>query len=601
MAEARRRAGPVPAPRRSPPKGAAALPSDAIVGTMDAIVGEELSSLRAYKLKTDGILGEMMERMRRDAEERAGLERALAVAQHSSGDLAARHEAAGRRLVGTMDALREAEEREAGMAAALEQQRQHESALVADLHGARRQLYEQQQRHAAAKAAAKAAAAASPARDSLGGGEQLAEQLAAARARIVELERGTRAGAARETEAAAAAEAAGAEHQRRHAQAGAVGAALRGAVADLQGALKQAQAALCAERAARASAGQQAIADMGSALGGEGGAFSATSAAAAAEAWGKEDPEGTWQQQEQHHHHDAAALAGTDASAAAEAAMAAVERGASPPPTSHADSSVFFFFHMTVQAALAEAAGRSTRLGCNTPVVDSEAMFREATAQSDMLAMHEWPQWIRAKVQARFQTAALSGGSEAPGSEAPSDVSGGAGWGSDRESEDGTGCSAAEQGSDDGLALARAALAEDDAAATGGTEAAEHRGGSRMAAAAEAALQDVSGFICPVCYDTFASADTLLAHHGTHRALMLLHTSSDESSGDESDHSFSRAPAERVYTSMRDLQMAGDLDALGDGPHSPLSSPSVTPPDSPSALLRGLAASAQTLTETFGT
>jgi hypothetical protein len=560
-------------------------------------VGEELSSLRAYKLKTDGILGEMMERMRRDAEERAELERALAVAQRSCGDLAARHEAAGRRLVGTMDALREAEEREAGMAAALEQQRQHESALEADLHGARRQLYEQQQGHAAAKAAV-AAAAASPARDSLGGGEQLAEQLAAARARIVELERGTRADAARETEAAAAAEAAGAEHQRRHAQARAVGAALRGAVADLQGALKQAQAALCAERAARASAGQQQmVADMGSALGGEGGAFSATSAAAAAEAWGKEDPEGTWQQQER----DAAALAGTDASAAAEAAMAAVERGASPPPTSHADSSVFFFFHMTVQAALAEAAGRSTRLGCNTPLVDSEAMFREATAQSDMLAMHEWPQWIRAKVQARFQTAALSGGSEAPGSEAPSDVSGGAGWGSDRESEDGTGSSAAEQGSDDGLALARAALAEDDGAATEGTGAAVHSGGSRMAAAAEAALQDVSGFICPVCYDTFASADTLLAHHGTHRALML-HTSSDESSGDESDHSFSRAPAERVYTSMRDLQMAGDLDALGDGPqNSPLSSPSVTPPDSPSALLRGLAASAQTLTETFGT
>ena len=73
-------------------------------------------------------------------------ERALEVAQRSSGDLAARHEAAGRRLVGTMDALREAEEREAGMAAALEQQRQHESALVADLHGARRQLYEQQLR-----------------------------------------------------------------------------------------------------------------------------------------------------------------------------------------------------------------------------------------------------------------------------------------------------------------------------------------------------------------------------------------------------------------------------------------------------------------------
>ena len=50
---------------------------------------EELTNLRAYKEKTHGILGEMMARMRRDAEERAELERALTEEKERRAELSA--------------------------------------------------------------------------------------------------------------------------------------------------------------------------------------------------------------------------------------------------------------------------------------------------------------------------------------------------------------------------------------------------------------------------------------------------------------------------------------------------------------------------------
>ena len=156
---------------------------------------------------------------------------------------------------------------------------------------------------------------------------------------------------------------------------------------------------------------------------------------------------------------------------------------------------------------------------------------------------------------------------------------------------------------DRGLSFAQAALAEDSLEDLGERSPSGDRGevgaggiGKRGGVAA-AALQDVSGFICPVCYATFESADALLAHHSTHGSAPLSDRESDDSSGGSND---AAAAAAREYISMRDLQIAGDLDALGDGPNSPLSSLSATPPDSPDALLRGLAASAQSLSESLG-
>ena len=96
-----------------------------------------------------------------------------------------------------------------------------------------------------------------------------------------------------------------------------------------------------------------------------------------------------------------------------------------PIPRHLEQDAMYFHFHMTVQTALAEAMADptlvdNTALGCNTPLIDSTALFREATGEtaagSDLamegarVSMHEWPSWIARRVRGDFGRAVHAGG-----------------------------------------------------------------------------------------------------------------------------------------------------------------------------------------------
>ena len=87
----------MPASRPLPPPQNAAAAAD----------GETMA---VYKAKVSSIMSEMMARMRRDAQERDAIAEAANSWRHKHDELLGRHEAAGRRLVRVMDALRDSQQ-----------------------------------------------------------------------------------------------------------------------------------------------------------------------------------------------------------------------------------------------------------------------------------------------------------------------------------------------------------------------------------------------------------------------------------------------------------------------------------------------------------